>query len=291
MEEETIRVDEYKEAREIAGGKKNLHSYSSLTQYLRCPRQYKFQRIDRVEVPRGGLFFPIGSAVHKGIEEYIINPDIDIDELIEISMNEFDHEVQWNDVPATDAEIDESKALVADLLREYHIFWEPHDCDPSGVEAGFMRKIRGKSWLFGKIDAVCNDGRIVDHKTSGRRWNYGKAVTEVQPDFYAWLLNRDVLFEHNVLVKSRYSRQQTVQGDKAEGKSPFAFERFLTPRTQRDRNKAFALMNSALDGIEAGYFPPTGVIGGNCGWCDYKDHCSKELGGIKDDEETANGDA
>ena len=45
-------------------------SYSQLSQYLDCPRQYQLSRI--VKVPRlPGWWFPGGTAVHAVIERYL----------------------------------------------------------------------------------------------------------------------------------------------------------------------------------------------------------------------------
>ena len=47
-----------------------VRSYSQLSQWLDCPRQYQLARV--VKVPRlPGWWFPGGTAVHATIERYL----------------------------------------------------------------------------------------------------------------------------------------------------------------------------------------------------------------------------
>ena len=45
-------------------------SYSAISQYLRCPLQYFFQRILGLPSRSIGLGLVLGSAVHAGLAEY-----------------------------------------------------------------------------------------------------------------------------------------------------------------------------------------------------------------------------
>ena len=45
-------------------------SYSSVNQYLRCPLQYYFQRIEKLPQPSIGVGLVLGSSVHSALEFY-----------------------------------------------------------------------------------------------------------------------------------------------------------------------------------------------------------------------------
>lgn len=50
-------------------------SYSSLSQYERCPRSYYLSKVRQAE-ERQTWFFPIGTAVHESIEAYVATGDV-----------------------------------------------------------------------------------------------------------------------------------------------------------------------------------------------------------------------
>jgi ATP-dependent helicase/DNAse subunit B len=45
-------------------------SYSQISQYLRCPLQYYFERILKLERPFAPSAMTLGSAVHEGLADY-----------------------------------------------------------------------------------------------------------------------------------------------------------------------------------------------------------------------------
>lgn len=60
-------------------------SYSALSSYQKCPRQFKLSRVDRM-TPRQAWYFATGTAVHNVVEGYLkdfLDRDVDIREYAE----------------------------------------------------------------------------------------------------------------------------------------------------------------------------------------------------------------
>ena len=45
-------------------------SYSQISQYLRCPLQYFFERVAKLKRPFSPSAMALGSAVHEGLADY-----------------------------------------------------------------------------------------------------------------------------------------------------------------------------------------------------------------------------
>ena len=74
-------------------------SYSSISAYLTCSRNWKYKYIDKVATPKTGeLFF--GSVFHSAIEQYVAKNSLPLADLWQLAWNkelEANQQIAWGD--------------------------------------------------------------------------------------------------------------------------------------------------------------------------------------------------
>lgn len=258
----------------VAG--RDFVSWSQLNTFRRCPLQYRFRYLDKVQPEYIASSLLIGSSIHSAIELYHRRelegaPLPDLDDL------EAQFWLEWKDRTEDSAEVRFSKResdtdAVQQLARRMlSSFLESPHRHTDGVIIGIEERMSAKVLegcrpLLGIVDLVFqSDDRLVvrDYKTAGRKWNQGNAESNAgQLELYGELVkklvpNRQLSFEFIVLTKT---------------KSPVV-ERFTVKSSCRRIERTKLIANITLDAIATGVFYPNKNLM-TCATCPYQSACA-----------------
>ena len=251
-------------------------SWSQLNTFRRCPLQYRFRYLDKVEPEYIASSLLIGSSIHSAIELYhqrelegALLPVLE--ELVAQFWTE------WKDRTEDSAEVRFSKRegnvdAVGQLAsRMLSSFLESPQRNTDGVIIGIEERmsekvLKGGRPLLGIVDLVFqSEDRLVvrDYKTAARKWNQGNAESNAgQLELYGELVkklvpNRELSFEFIVLTKT---------------KSPVV-ERFTVESSRRRIERTKLIANITLDAIATGVFYPN-KNPMTCATCPYQRACA-----------------
>lgn len=258
----------------VAG--RDFVSWSQLSTFRRCPLQYRFRYLDKVEPEYIASSLLIGSSVHSAIELYHRRElegtsTRDLDELLTRFWEE------WKDRTEESAEVRFSKRendlnAVHQLASRMLIsFLSSPSRKTDGVIIGIEERmsekvLEGCRPLLGIVDLVfdSNDYLVVrDYKTAGRKWNQANAESNAgQLELYGELAkhllpDRKLSFEFVVITKT---------------KSP-TVERFTVESSQRRIERTKLIANITLDAIATGVFYPN-KNPMTCSTCPYRRACA-----------------
>ena len=251
-------------------------SWSQLNTFRRCPLQYRFRYLDKVEPEYIASSLLIGSSIHSAIELYHCR-ELEGSALPGLDELEAQFWVEWKDRTEEAAEVRFSKresdenAVQHLAHRMLSSFLESPHRHTEGVIIGIEERIservlEGCRPLLGIVDLVFqSDDRLVvrDYKTAGRKWNQGNAESNAgQLELYGELVKRlvpdlQLSFEFIVLTKS---------------KSPVV-ERFTVDSSPRRVKRTKLIANLTLDAIATGVFYPNRNPM-TCATCPYQRACA-----------------
>ena len=228
------------------------YSYSSLSLYLRCPRQWKHKYIDKIpQKPSGNM--QLGKVMHKAIQSALIE-GANMEETIDSYLEGFNAEEGEAMVMTGDQLAWSKKAILDQDLNEWIQFEGAEGTGEVEIRMDFTMPGLPLP-LVGYIDYISPDGTVWDFKTSGSSWNEEKAVKETQPAFYAAALVQSgfelpIKFNYLVLVKNKTPKIQI----------------FELELTEKDLTRAYRMAADAHRGISAELFyaNPSGW------WCSSK---------------------
>lgn len=253
-----------------SNGRRHL-SHSQITTMLKCPKQYEFKYIKKLQRPVGPALIR-GSAYHSAIEanfRHKLRTGMDLD--IEIVLQAYD--TAWNKKLA-ETEIDwqgespgEVKDVGATLLTGYLGSYAALIV-PAEIEKVFEIELPGLPYtLKGVIDLITNTGIVVDHKTAGKSWGENDAHTDLQPHAYAAAILTDptievMNFEFHVAVPLKSGPKVQILG---------------TTRNRSHVEWYRQLCCDIVRLIESGIYPPN-PTGWWCGpkWCPFYDICGSK---------------
>lgn len=175
--------------------KRTTFSYSQLSTFERCPRQYQYQYIYKIPAPPdGNLSF--GSTMHNTLLEYYklvgqsrqaslfsdFDPDLSLDKLLEI------YENKWIDQGyESKVHMEKRKERGKEILSLFYERFKNNLPQVKFLEKGFRLKV-GDYTLTGRIDRADqkNDGslEIIDYK-SGRSRSQKEVDSNLQLTIYA----------------------------------------------------------------------------------------------------------
>lgn len=202
-------------------------SHSAISQYLRCPLQFYFERVLRL--PRRTISDSqvLGSAIHEALARY--HRSLQRDAAIRIGQVRDAFLAAWRD-QAGRAEVvhdrrstDDNLALGIALLEVY--LGEPPPERIVAVEAPMLAPItnsRGEVLekpLAAVLDLVTreDDGapRVTEIKTTSRAFSDSEVATSLQPTCYASALHErtgeEPIVEYAVLVKTKVPKVQRIE--------------------------------------------------------------------------------
>ena len=252
-----------------------VYSHSKLGTYENCPRKYKLQYIDRIELPEAGEGIEafLGSRVHEALEklhkELILSKINSLEDLLDFYQAEWDRNWHENVRIVKKGYTKENyynagREAITSYYRRHHPF---NQSKTLGTEMPLAFKIEDYV-IRGFIDRLgyCGNGvyEIHDYKTSGFLPSQDKLDADRQLALYQIGIKeqypdaKDVrLVWHYLLFdKELTSRRTDVQLDDLE-KDIAALIRTIENDTVFEPNES-----------------------GLCDWCEYPEHCPAKKHGL-----------
>jgi putative RecB family exonuclease len=250
-------------------------SYSALNQFFNiCSLQYYFDKVEKLPKAFTPASLAFGSAYHRVMEWVALSRmqghQVKPQEAADLFQDlwgrqvEEDGDIKYDD--ETDAET--SAKLGRDMITCAVSGFDPEE-EVVSVSEAFCVPLRDSTGvtlerpLLGEYDCVVRKAgqvKIVDWKTSGKKWPKAKAGKDWQPTAFlmAYSLMRGVVpgFRFDVVTKT---------------KTP-ALESHETSRTENDFMRFVHLVKLADSMINAGHFAPS-EQGFYCGGCPHQTAC------------------
>lgn len=239
----------------------NHLSFSSITKYLKCGKQWKYRYIEKLEEEKSeALMF--GTAWHKmikyGLEENLKNLH---DNWLAISENWVEEEFSEK-LPGKLIDLGlkmVSVPKVATTIQGLKI-------NPETIELQTELQVPSVSIpVIGYIDMIGTDGIPIDIKTSGQKWSQDRADSDLQAIFYIAALEQlgmielPAKFKYMIFTKTKYPTVQILETERTHG-HVFAL---------------YSLINDVYQAIRRETFIPTDPSNWWCSakYCSFYDIC------------------
>jgi CRISPR/Cas system-associated exonuclease Cas4 (RecB family) len=242
---------------------KGYLSFSAISTYLKCPRQFEFAYVQGIKNPPAVALVE-GSSIHESLEatnkEHIGNkkylPTKVMQEIFADSFSDNSKEIpseEWEKSGlGKDDVIHRGKAL----LKEYADITAPK-ITPVAVEKS-IEILMGGVPVVGFIDLVDKNG-VLDYKTTSKSKSQAEADSSLQLSIYAEAENMDSVGFCS-LIKTKTPKVEIIRSHRDLG----------------DRLAAGAVIKSVADAIKKGAFPmtdPSNTFPCSEKWCGYYHLC------------------
>lgn len=239
-----------------------------MAKYMRCPRSWAASYLD--EMPsRMGSALVKGSAVDRAAEENwkqkrTTARDLPLEDVQEIAENCFRDKV---DEAGGRDEVDWSNEGFAGALDSVQRLVKVHMRDhaplhtPVATQLKVSRKLRDGRDLIGYLDAIAEDGTVIDVKSGSRRMSQADADTDLQASAYGWLLQRPIAFDFMRVIDT--------------GRSPAHSEVISTHRGANSLKWFDELANNISTLIDDAVYPT--IPGYWCNYCPLQNSCAGAL--------------
>lgn len=247
-------------------------SYSALTQYLKCPLQFYFQRILKIPSEEVSASLVLGGALHAALAEYHLRlqrrQDAPREELFSIFVRHWEDEERQQRVQYKSGENrSDAMALGEQLLLLY--LEQPPPLQIVGVEQEFWVPLinsRGEVLekpLLAFVDLLTQQDEkllVTEFKTSARMYSEQEVQTSLQPTCYlhavAECLGQSAVVDYAVLVKTKTPKLQ----------------RLTTTRDPTEFSRLGDLFETVDRAIEQNiFYPHESPL--HCGGCPYRSEC------------------
>lgn len=208
-------------------------SYSSLSQYLKCPLQFYFERV--LGMPRKTVSDAqvLGSSIHAALAGYHCKlrsgEPIQMHQVQDAFLAAWDGQTGQFEVIYDKRSRDDNLALGIALIKVY--LQEAPPTDIVAVEAPNLAPItnsRGEVLekpllVVPDLIARQDDGtpKVVEIKTTSRAFSESEVATSLQPTCYASALyelsGQEPLVEYAVLVKTKVPKVQRIEAVRSAG--------------------------------------------------------------------------
>jgi putative RecB family exonuclease len=203
-------------------------SYSSVSQYLKCPLQFYFERV--IKLPRKTVSDAqvLGSALHSALASYHqsiqSSEPVQRDQIQAAYLSAWDEQASLGQIVASgEKTVEDSRSVGAALIDVY--LKEPPPENIVAVERAMLSPIANSrgDYLEKPILVVADlitrnsDGtlQVGELKTSGRAYSESEVATSHQPTFYANALyeisGQEPSVEYTVLVKTKVPKVQRIE--------------------------------------------------------------------------------
>ena len=259
-------------------------SYSSVSQYLKCPLQYYFERI--AKLPRKGTTDAqiLGSAVHSALATY--HCQLQAGEATTADFIRQSYLDAWvglirdsQVVTLSGKPLGDSRDLGMTLVEVY--LEQPPSGSIVAVESPMMSPIANSHGEYLEkpvlivADLITRQEddtlKVTEIKTSGRAYSESEVATSLQPTFYANALyemaGEEPAVEFTVLVKTKVPKVQKIQAI----------------RTVTDYQRLGDLIGVVEKAVETGVFYPV-ESPLNCSGCPFYRPCREWTGQGTSDE-------
>jgi len=163
-------------------------SHTSVDTMSRCPRQFFYRYVEGLKVPPGAAF-AFGLSYHHAIGENFVykidtKADMALGIVSSIFSDQYEREAEKVDWLFEDSDRGQLKDVGISLIHLYMGSIAPIR-NPKAVEFEFDVVVPYVERRFrGRVDYLGEDGVYIDHKTSSRKWNQGRADTSLQVNAY-----------------------------------------------------------------------------------------------------------
>lgn len=260
-------------------------SYSQLSQYMRCPLQYFFERVAKLPKPFAPSGMVLGSAVHQALAEYhrLVQadkptPPKHIEETFLTAWLRFEGEkpIQYRDGDSRNKLLEQGLALL-ELYQQ-----QPPPQEIEAVELPVivpLQNSRGEFLekpLVAVLDLLHGEDEefvVTEFKTSGRRFSDSEADNALQASAYVHA------------VKQRYDRPARVRYViLVKTKTP-AIQQLETVRTDYDLGRLGDIAETIERAITAeAFYPIESPM--NCSGCPFFRPCREWRGTSKSGAQT-----
>ncbi|QQR92204.1 MAG: PD-(D/E)XK nuclease family protein [Candidatus Iainarchaeum archaeon] len=252
------------------------HSYSSLSMYERCPRQYAFRYIEKAEIPELPLDWRMhaGSVVHAALEFIYLksskNKKVELEKIVEELQRKWDEAIALSSVPVTPEEL---LPFVQQSVKNVEYYYQHHFLPETEATLGVEHKVmlplfpQRKQWLIGFLDRVSSPEESVitihDYKTGKQTLTNKTLLQDFQATLYGGMAAHEFGKEmplKKIELKWHYlSHEKTVSA-------------ILTPDASRS-----AIQKAQNLSTRIGYSSQTGLFpaqeGAHCSYCDFSTIC------------------
>lgn len=247
-------------------------SFSSVSTFLRCPRQWAYSYLEGLRRPPGVALIK-GSAVDKAAahnfrQKIDSHEDLPKNDVLEVAEDAFRQDVDRNG-GVTEIVWDgtnQAKAIDSTIsLTSIHMTMHAPYIQPVTVQEELRRQLPGGRDFLGFIDYVKDDGTIGDVKTGNRRMGQDAADSDLQPSAYGYLKGEPIAFEFARLIDTGTRRYEEV---------------VETGRDERAIHWFEGLVEDVSLAIDAKAYPPN-PNGWHCSpkFCGYWQRCMVEQRG------------
>lgn len=251
-------------------------SYSSISQYLKCPLQYYFERVLKLPKPTTSSSLIFGGCFHEVLREYHTTlswgDPWELDELGDLLEHEWDTRTQDINVKYGKNETAEDLLALGKAFLQLYLE-QPKPTGIDYIEQPALAPLfnsRGECLakpLMAIFDLMLlNNGQysIKEFKTSGQSYSQSQVDTSLQATCYLHL-SRELFVEPTDLEFLVFVKTKTPK-----------LQRISTTRTEADFKRLGDVVEMVDRAITAGiYFPVESPM--NCSTCPYQVPC-KEWG-------------
>lgn len=198
-------------------------SVSSIRRYLECPKRWAAERFDGkksawgVALIKGRAVDELATANWR--QKAASGQDWDVGYAHEFTEDAFRRvvdeaggrsEVDWGQESFARG-LDSSLRLAGGHMREHARL-----ITPAGVQVRFSHKLPDGRDLIGYIDAIDQNGDVIDVKTGARRMNQGDADRDLQATAYAYGLARPIKFRWFRVIDQARTVTEIVESDRGQ---------------------------------------------------------------------------
>ncbi|MFN0019493.1 MAG: RecB family exonuclease [Pirellulaceae bacterium] len=253
-------------------------SYSQISQFLRCPLQYYFERILKLPRPAvpGGM--ALGSAIHSGLADFHRHLQRGEEFSKEQFQKSFLDAFSADDTRPLELKENETRQSLTDqgiaLLEAY---WkEPRPEKIIAVEEPLLVPLVTSSGevlekpLVTVVDLLSRSDEellIDEFKTSSRKYSEAEAESALQASCYVHA------------VRERYDEPATVRYTVLVKTKTPAIQRLTTVRTQDDFHRIGDVVQTIQKAIDAqAFYPVESPM--NCSGCSFRSQCREWHGSV-----------
>ena len=247
-------------------------SYSAITQYLRCPLQYYFQRVLSLPSQTIGTGLVMGSAVHAGLAEYhrrlLMKENLDGSIIRKTFLECWNEKSRNQKILYRDGETQNDCIAQGVQLLDLYL-QEPPPENIVSIEQRMLVPLCNSQGeylerpLLAFTDLVTEANQeltVTEFKTSARAYSASDVESSLQPTCYVHAvresLGREANVEYTVLVKTKTPKVQKLK----------------TSRFPEDSGRLGDLVQAVERAVELEVFYPV-ENSMNCSGCSYRQQC------------------
>lgn len=248
-----VRIKEVKDPKvkeKTEGIKLSSISYSSIRDYLKCPKLFYYRHLMKIKLQQKQMELVFGSAVHSAFEAFTKSQDPRAAFDLEFREKKLLPEELAGD--AVQKHKEEGERFIKTFLESQEYLKEVHGLILKGTAERMFR-----TWMTdpitkqvlpvqfsGRVDFETDDGKIIDYKTSAKPYKQSEVDQDLQPSYYIleYLMRTGKLpegFYYIVFVKGRKEPLQVIK----------------TTRSKEQLSLAFKMAELVLNGVKGKQFP------------------------------------